>query len=778
MKHIKSKQRGLFVSLLATGAMGLSAPLVAKEWSADHLSDEVTAWLTTESVHQTMSDELTESLYGLGWSEEQAVQPYLLAMQDDLSMKTLLHEAQTQQGFDFAPMDCALTDWQSIKAGEQLITNDLSHHRCLDGLQSNPFDAATGPIAYLVSAEVVAKEASAKPQALVNIESTVSAVDWVSREITSNPVVNIQQEWFTVSNQCASGDCDMGVVLRGLAADAEVKLHLAGIYLNNETDQDLELATKSNGSNFLNQGFDERSKYWTWNRSLSTRGCFYSDSGPTGIAVPQVKFDYFERNNYAFAGNETDDANNRSNYLTSSIGQQISTVPAHAEMKFRYQLTRGGQFNGTRQPVSFRVVAHDINSNSQNTLFSRTANSDDQSWINQTLDMSSLAGKRVNFRFEICSFAQSSTTVGSSVHGSMKLDDVFFEIDEPVEPTGQMSVAGQCQLIGSNTTCTTHLPWQSQNTQQVCVWHADGAVNLLGCSGANQGTAQFHDTSITPTSVVMKNHSTTPNNTLADYMAGTFLDLEMVSALPASDATGILNSTSPCELPVGGNNCTVTLKVQAQNTPINCLWTTSPNMRLVSCSTAMLRNYNWIYANTSGHQFELRGHNSYPQETNADRLSGTFLDDTYVYAVPNQTITPDSYDNVAIRGYDDDSPGDSVVLFAGEAAQFHNFHDAGDEDWTIFALGAGQGVQVNTNPTGSIAAKMVAYMVTGAYNQIGPQRWDITLSDLTQVTSDTSSGNNSVTIVNNSTQLRVYVIKTYGSQHGNGSAYYISSTGL
>ena len=778
MKHKTFKQRGLILGLLTAGSLGLSTPLMATDHATADLTNEVSAWLDDAAVAQTMSNALTESLYDLGWSEEQAAEPYLLAIQDDWAMRTLLHDSQVKQGHEFIPLDCALTEWQGVQAGEQALTADLSHHGCLDGLKSNPFDAQANNIVYLVAADVVAKEWSPKPQTLVSIESPLGAVDWVSRTVTSDPALNIQQEWFTVSNQCATAECDMGVVLRGLAADAEVKLHLAGVYLSSETDQELEMATKSNGSNFLNQGFDERSKYWTWNRSLSTRGCFYSDSGPTGIAVPQVKFDYFERNNYAFAGNETDDANNRSNYLTSSIGQQISTVPAHAEMKFRYQLTRGGQFNGTRQPVSFRVVAHDINSNSQNTLFSRTTHSDDQSWINQTLDMSSLAGKRVNFRFEICSFAQSSTTVGSSVHGSMKLDDVFFEIDEPVEPTGQMGVVEPCQLTGNNTTCTTHLPWQSQNTQQVCVWHADGAVNLLGCSGANQGTAQFHDTTITPTSVVMKNHTSTPSNTLADYLAGTFLDLAMVSALPASDATGILNSQSPCELPVGSNSCTVTLKVQAQNTPINCLWTTSPNMRLVSCSTGMLRSYNWIYANTSGHQFELRGHDSYPQQTNADRLSGTFLDGEYVYAVPNQTITPDSYDNVALRGYDDDSPGDSVVLFAGETAQFHNFHDAGDEDWTIFALGAGQGVQVNTNPTGSIAAKMVAYLVTGAYNEIGPQRWDITLSDLTQLTSDTSSGNNSVTIVNNSTQLRVYVIKTYGSQHGNGSAYYISSTGL
>lgn len=398
---------------------------------------------------------------------------------------------------------------------------------------------------------------------------------------------------------------------------------------------------------------------------------------------------------------------------------------------------------------------------------------------NASVDLSAYANKRVNLRFQVCSRVNSSYGAGSAFHGLFKLTDVRLDINEPPPPTGQLNQNGPCQLTGSNSTCTTQLDWNAQNTQHVCHWHTtNNSTNLLNCSTQNRGVFAFNETTIEPTQVVMRNHVTEPLNTLAGYLDGITLDAEQVSALPAPVAEGELTSNSPCEIPSGASRCTVLLSVEAPDSPINCLWTTQPNLRLVSCTSVKNRTFSWPHAVPNGHQFELRGHDTYPQQSNAQRLSGVLLDSEYVFAIQSQNIDPDSYDNVMVRGYDDDNPGDSVVLYAGESAQSHNFHDAGDEDWTIFALGQGQGVRVNTNSTGGIAAKMKAYRVTGDYQEIAPGRWDISLSDLSLIASDTSTGNNSVTVTNNTSSLQVYVVKTYGSSHGTGSNYQISATGL
>lgn len=773
MKNNMLKRHRLLCSLLITSQLGLTGPGMASEKEALSLSEEVNALLLSDSTQQHRSEALTDALYALGWSEEKPLEPHISDLHEDLSMQTALHDNLIERGYAYTALDCDLTDWLSVPAEQIIQTEDFSSHACLDGLKSKPFGRDQQAVTLMLSADVMTEEKGQKAQSILSIESTVGSTEWVSREIKADPQVAIQREWFTLSNACQDGNCDMGVVLRGLSSDSDVKLSLQGIYIHANID------TKSNQFDFENGDFSAGSDGWGWQNRNGSFACFSHFIMPRGRSPVDIRTDPQTGNPHAAAGGFTATFSEGNVSFSSQIVQTLPYVPPNASIDFRYNLFQGTRWDGVPIHNGMRLVAYDFSTGQPSVIYSNGINQGSTGWTSVQLDLSAYATKRVQFRFETCSTALSESYPDElSYHGLLFLDDVALSVEEPPAPSGQFDTIEPCRLVGENSTCTTQLPWQTENTQVVCVWHADGAVDLLSCSNANQGTAQFHDTTSMPTPVVLKNHLTPPANTFADYMSGSFLDVETISALPPTPATGELTSNSPCELPVGGTTCTVRLSIEAENTPINCLWTTSPNLRLVSCSAALDRDYDWIYANTTGHNFELRGHDSIPQQTNADFLNGVYLSSEMVYAIPSQTIAPDSYDNVSIRGYDDDSPGDAVVLFAGETAQLHNFHDAGDQDWTIFALGPGQGVQVNTNPTGSIAAKMVAYVVTGAYTEIAPGRWDIGLNDLTQVTSDTSSGNNSVTIVNNTTVLRVYVIKTYGSQHGNGSAYHISSTGM
>ncbi len=143
------------------------------------------------------------------------------------------------------------------------------------------------------------------------------------------------------------------------------------------------------------------------------------------------------------------------------------------------------------------------------------------------------------------------------------------------------------------------------------------------------------------------------------------------------------------------------------------------------------------------------------------------------------SVIPDNYDNVpAERAYSDDSPGNGVPLFAGATAQNHNFHDNNDKDWTIFALGNDQGVDISTTQLGTAAATMKLFRIDGPHPETfpGSGRWNISLSDLTLIDQDTSSGNNQVSVQNTTGLVQSYLVATTSSgAFGNDTNYLINS---
>ncbi len=136
---------------------------------------------------------------------------------------------------------------------------------------------------------------------------------------------------------------------------------------------------------------------------------------------------------------------------------------------------------------------------------------------------------------------------------------------------------------------------------------------------------------------------------------------------------------------------------------------------------------------------------------------------------------PDSYDHVSTRGYSDDIVGDASPWLSSQNSHNHNFHDAGDIDWSIVAVGAGGSAEFRTELVGASAAVSLSVF---RWNSATPRADDpnrYTNVSQTFLHSDTSSGENRVTVYNSSNATRIYAIKAFSRNGVTGadSAYKI-----
>ena len=129
---------------------------------------------------------------------------------------------------------------------------------------------------------------------------------------------------------------------------------------------------------------------------------------------------------------------------------------------------------------------------------------------------------------------------------------------------------------------------------------------------------------------------------------------------------------------------------------------------------------------------------------------------------------PDEYDNISIRGYTDDYEGDAESLNANGAIQTHNFHDAGDKDWTMVWASSPISLVYSTQSVGSSSSTIsYIYKVTSAIvnpNYPGTNRFIIQSKQL--VASDTNGGNSSVAFTTEANFL--YVMKTVSATNSYG----------
>jgi hypothetical protein len=212
--------------------------------------------------------------------------------------------------------------------------------------------------------------------------------------------------------------------------------------------------------------------------------------------------------------------------------------------------------------------------------------------------------------------------------------------------SGSLNSDSPCTLSPGATRCTVTITASAQNTPVSCIWKTTPSLGLVGCSGSANWTQPWEWANTSGHDMELRAHNTTPANSQAAYQQGTWLDQIQVMAIEPVVPTGGLTSDSPCTLSLGTTRCTVIITANAQNTPVSCIWKTSPSLGLVGCSGSANWTQPWEWANTSGHVMELKAHNSTPPNNQTAYLQGTLLDQIQMMAiepvVPTGNLASDS----------------------------------------------------------------------------------------------------------------------------------------
>ncbi|WP_395373787.1 hypothetical protein [Marinicella sp. W31] len=203
--------------------------------------------------------------------------------------------------------------------------------------------------------------------------------------------------------------------------------------------------------------------------------------------------------------------------------------------------------------------------------------------------------------------------------------------------SGSLASDSPCTLNQGATRCTVTITASANNTPVSCIWKTTPSLGLVGCSGSSNWNQPWEWTNTSGHTMELRAHSTNPVNNQTGYGQGTLLDqINVIATLPAV-ATGSLVSDSPCTLNQGATRCTVTITASANNTPVSCIWKTTPSLGLVGCSGSSSWNQPWEWTNTSGHTMQLKAHSSTPANNQTGFNQGTYLDEISVMANPSST---------------------------------------------------------------------------------------------------------------------------------------------
>ncbi len=155
--------------------------------------------------------------------------------------------------------------------------------------------------------------------------------------------------------------------------------------------------------------------------------------------------------------------------------------------------------------------------------------------------------------------------------------------------------------------------------------------------------------------------------------------------------------------------------------------------------------------------------------------TGSFGNNTdYRVMINSISINADQYDDIGIRGYVDDIDGEAVSL-ESNIPQIHNFHDLGDQDWTMVWIPINLTFNVTVNMIGHNSdAKLSVYKVTDIIlNPSFPNTNRFIINGKTLVGSDNSPGNLSLNINADGGFLYVMKVESNINSFGYGTDYEI-----
>ncbi len=153
--------------------------------------------------------------------------------------------------------------------------------------------------------------------------------------------------------------------------------------------------------------------------------------------------------------------------------------------------------------------------------------------------------------------------------------------------------------------------------------------------------------------------------------------------------------------------------------------------------------------------------------------NNSFGNDTdYEVSLNAVPIAADQYDNVAVRGYSDDYEGDAQSLSAGQT-QIHNFHDNGDQDWTMVWSSTASRYQFSAEMIGANSdAKIAVFKVTDiVVNPNYPNQNRFIINNFQNVGSNVSAGNSTVTFDSEAGFLYVMKTESRTNSYGAGTEY-------
>ncbi len=141
-----------------------------------------------------------------------------------------------------------------------------------------------------------------------------------------------------------------------------------------------------------------------------------------------------------------------------------------------------------------------------------------------------------------------------------------------------------------------------------------------------------------------------------------------------------------------------------------------------------------------------------------------------VFFDPILSEAPDKYDDVPKRrAFDDDVRERPVYWTAGTKSQQHNFHDAGDSDWTIVYKGGN--IRFRTELIGANAdTKMTVYKWITAQNSPSGDGTFVNVVD-TALGSDNSFGNSEFIVNNGNTTIYAVKVQSRNGKFGAGTEY-------
>jgi len=223
-------------------------------------------------------------------------------------------------------------------------------------------------------------------------------------------------------------------------------------------------------------------------------------------------------------------------------------------------------------------------------------------------------------------------------NSGMLLDSISTTaVDNNNVPSGTLSSDSPCAVNVGETHCTTTINSLHEDTPISCLWRTTvGApITRIGCTFNNLNTREYLWTwnSIGKISTFdLRAHNSIPVNDLAGYNSGILLDtIETTAVSTISNPTGSLSSDSPCSIDTGESHCTTVISSVHNDTPVSCLWRTTPGAPIIKfgCTFNGLneRDYLWTW-NSIGKisTFDLRAHDDIPENDIDGYNSGMLLD--------------------------------------------------------------------------------------------------------------------------------------------------------